>query len=61
MKCFYDLQCESCGTVVEEYIAYEDIPEMECPQCKKKAMKKMLTTFSTGPSCSIGNTPGPSL
>lgn len=51
MKCFYEVQCQACGTITEKWVDYEKIPELECPKCREKKMRKRITPFRLGPAC----------
>ena len=37
----YDYQCTSCGHIFEVEHPMAESPEITCPECKKKAQKKI--------------------
>jgi putative FmdB family regulatory protein len=39
----YTYRCESCGIQFERYQAFTDAPLKTCPECRKKALKKVIT------------------
>ena len=48
MRRLYDLECKACGTIVERLIELDEVPEIPCPRCGEKKMKRKFSTFSTG-------------
>jgi putative FmdB family regulatory protein len=39
----YTYRCESCGVQFEKFQKFEDQPLTWCPECKKKALRKVYT------------------
>jgi len=39
----YTYRCGSCGTQFERHQFFHDAPLKTCPNCKKKALKKVIT------------------
>ena len=39
----YTYRCESCGVQFERQQAFTDAPLKTCPECRKKALKKVIT------------------
>jgi putative FmdB family regulatory protein len=39
----YTYRCESCGVQFERFQKFEDQPLTWCPECKKKALRKVYT------------------
>ncbi|MHC4781104.1 MAG: FmdB family zinc ribbon protein [Planctomycetota bacterium] len=54
MKRFFEMKCDSCGTVAEKWVRLDEIQETECPRCGKKDMKRVYSSFMTGASCRTG-------
>jgi putative FmdB family regulatory protein len=54
---FYEYQCESCG---REFVLLQPMgakaEDTECPYCREKKARKLLSKFSSGNAgvCSIG-------
>ena len=39
----YTYRCESCGVQFERHQSFTDAPLKSCPECRKKALKKVIT------------------
>jgi len=39
----YTYRCESCGVQFERHQSFHDSPLKTCPECRKKALKKVIT------------------
>jgi putative FmdB family regulatory protein len=39
----YTYRCESCGVQFERQQSFHDAPLRTCPECRKKALKKVIT------------------
>jgi putative FmdB family regulatory protein len=39
----YTYRCESCGVQFERHQSFTDEPLKTCPECRKKALKKVIT------------------
>ncbi len=39
----YTYRCESCGIQFERHQSFNDAPLKTCPECRKKALKKVIT------------------
>ncbi len=39
----YEYKCEDCGHELEVIQKFSDDPLSECPKCKKRALKKLLS------------------
>lgn len=39
----YTYRCESCGIQFERHQSFTDSPLKTCPECRKKALKKVIT------------------
>jgi len=39
----YTYRCESCGVQFEKHQSFTDAPLKTCPECRKKALKKVIT------------------
>lgn len=39
----YTYRCESCGVQFERQQSFNDAPLQICPECRKKALKKVIT------------------
>ncbi|MCC7116971.1 MAG: zinc ribbon domain-containing protein [Anaerolineales bacterium] len=39
----YTYRCENCGIQFEKHQAFTDNPLKTCPECRKKALKKVIT------------------
>ncbi|MBI3151067.1 MAG: zinc ribbon domain-containing protein [Chloroflexi bacterium] len=39
----YTYRCESCGVQFERHQSFTDAPLKTCPECRKKALKKVIT------------------
>ena len=39
----YDLQCEACGVIYEDFLPMDTVMPIQCPHCKKK--KKVKKVF----------------
>ena len=40
----YTYRCESCGIQFERHQSFTDAPLKTCPECRKKALKKVITS-----------------
>ena len=40
----YTYRCSSCGTQFEQHQSFDDAPLKTCPKCKKKSLKKVITS-----------------
>ncbi len=39
----YTYRCENCGVQFERHQSFTDTPLKTCPECRKKALKKVIT------------------
>jgi putative FmdB family regulatory protein len=39
----YTYRCDNCGVQFEKHQSFTDNPLKTCPECKKKALKKVIT------------------
>jgi putative FmdB family regulatory protein len=39
----YTYRCENCGVQFERHQSFTDAPLKSCPECRKKALKKVIT------------------
>lgn len=39
----YTYRCENCGVQFERHQSFTDAPLKTCPECRKKALKKVIT------------------
>jgi len=39
----YTYRCENCGVQFERQQTFDDAPLKTCPECRKKALKKVIT------------------
>jgi putative FmdB family regulatory protein len=39
----YTYRCEACGVQFERHQSFTDAPLKTCPECRKKALKKVIT------------------
>ncbi len=39
----YTYRCESCGVQFERHQSFTEAPLKTCPECRKKALKKVIT------------------
>ena len=39
----YTYRCDNCGVQFERYQSFDDSPLKTCPECHKKALKKVIT------------------
>lgn len=39
----YTYRCENCGIQFERQQSFNDAPLRTCPECRKKALKKVIT------------------
>ena len=39
----YTYRCENCGVQFERHQSFNDEPLKTCPECRKKALKKVIT------------------
>ena len=39
----YTYRCENCGIQFERHQSFTDTPLKTCPECRKKALKKVIT------------------
>jgi len=39
----YEYECEACGHIFDELQKMADEPLIECPECKKAALKKLVS------------------
>ena len=39
----YTYRCENCGVQFERQQSFQDAPLKTCPECRKKALKKVIT------------------
>jgi putative FmdB family regulatory protein len=39
----YTYRCENCGVQFEHQQSFSDTPLKTCPECRKKALKKVIT------------------
>ncbi|MBK9210897.1 MAG: zinc ribbon domain-containing protein [Anaerolineales bacterium] len=39
----YTYRCEACGIQFERHQSFTDAPLKTCPECRKKALKKVIT------------------
>jgi putative FmdB family regulatory protein len=39
----YTYRCENCGIQFERQQSFQDAPLKTCPECRKKALKKVIT------------------
>ena len=39
----YTYRCEACGVQLERHQSFTDTPLKTCPECRKKALKKVIT------------------
>lgn len=40
----YTYRCESCGVQFERHQSFQDEPLKICPECRKKSLKKVITS-----------------
>jgi putative FmdB family regulatory protein len=40
----YTYRCENCGVQFERQQSFDDSPLKTCPECRKKALKKVITS-----------------
>jgi putative FmdB family regulatory protein len=40
----YTYRCESCGVQFERQQSYNDPPLVTCPECRKKSLKKVISS-----------------
>jgi putative FmdB family regulatory protein len=40
---FYEYQCSACNHTLEELQKISDNPLTDCPKCKKKSLKKLIS------------------
>lgn len=40
----YTYRCENCGVQFERQQSFTDAPLKTCPECRKKALKKIITS-----------------
>lgn len=40
----YTYRCDSCGIQFERHQSFTDAPLKTCPECRKKALKKVITS-----------------
>ncbi|MDP1779571.1 MAG: zinc ribbon domain-containing protein [Anaerolineales bacterium] len=40
----YTYRCENCGVQFERHQSFADAPLKTCPECRKKALKKVITS-----------------
>jgi putative FmdB family regulatory protein len=40
----YTYRCESCGVQFERHQSFHDEPLKTCPECRKKTLKKVITS-----------------
>ncbi|MDO8752661.1 MAG: zinc ribbon domain-containing protein [Anaerolineales bacterium] len=40
----YTYRCENCGIQFERHQSFTDAPLKTCPECRKKALKKVITS-----------------
>jgi len=65
----YTYRCENCGVQFERHQAFTDKPLKTCPECRKKALRKVITPtkiifkgsgfYATDNKSASGNTPKP--
>lgn len=39
----YTYRCDNCGVQFERHQSFSDAPLKTCPECRKKALKKVIT------------------
>jgi putative FmdB family regulatory protein len=39
----YTYRCDNCGVQFERHQSFTDAPLKTCPECRKKALKKVIT------------------
>ena len=39
----YTYRCDSCGVQFEKHQSFHDAPLKNCPECRKKSLKKVIT------------------
>lgn len=39
----YTYRCDSCGVQFERHQSFTDAPLKNCPECRKKALRKVIT------------------
>src|SRR5688572_30957294 len=39
----YTYRCDSCGVQFERHQSFQDAPLKTCPECRKKALRKVIT------------------
>ena len=39
----YTYRCDNCGVQFERHQSFTDIPLKTCPECRKKALRKVIT------------------
>ena len=40
----YTYRCDSCGVQFERHQSFQDAPLKTCPECRKKSLKKVITS-----------------
>src|SRR5512134_1492123 len=40
----YTYRCDSCGVQFERHQSFHDSPLKTCPECRKKSLKKVITS-----------------
>ena len=40
----YTYRCDSCGVQFERHQSFHDAPLKTCPECRKKSLKKVITS-----------------
>ena len=43
----YEFVCENCGHEFEELVMSSDNKKCKCPKCKKRKVKKLISTVCT--------------
>ena len=39
----YTYRCDNCGVQFERHQSFTDVPLKTCPECRKKALRKVIT------------------
>jgi putative FmdB family regulatory protein len=50
----YEYRCQTCGKTYEQLRRMSDADrDLECPECRSKAVQRMMSTFAAG-GCGAG-------
>ena len=55
----YEYSCDNCGHKFDKLVSFSNRDQIECPECKSKETKKLMSAFASSGSGSSVASCGP--